>query len=238
MSLRSASVILPVYNQADHIQSVLEDYIKALKRLDFAYELLPVINGPRRDRSLEICHALQQEHPQIRTECIDEGGWGRAVRHGMAKASGDMLCYANTARTTSRDLVLMLLYGSVHENCVVKANRKIRENWRRRLGSLLYNLECRALFDLPYWDINGTPKVFHRQLGALMQLSRNDDLIDLEFHAICRREGYEVIEVPIFSTSRHSGRSTTNLMSAFRMYRGAFRLHREMSNRGRAGTSK
>ena len=46
----------------------------------------------------------------------------------------------------------------------MKANRKIRDNWRRRLGSLLYNLECRALFDLANWDINGTPKVFPRAL--------------------------------------------------------------------------
>jgi len=233
MSVRLASIVLPVYNQADHIQSVLEGYVTALERLDFAWELLPVVNGPRRDRSLEICRAMQQQHPEIRTECIDEGGWGVAVRRGLAKANGDLLCYTNSARTTSKELVLMLLYASVHDNCVVKANRKIRENWRRRLGSLLYNLECRALFDLPYWDVNGTPKVFHRKQTALMELSRNDDLIDLEFHAICRRESYEVIEVPIFSTSRHSGRSTTNLSSAYRMYAGALRLHRTMATSGR-----
>ena len=51
---------------------------------------------------------------------------------------------------------------------VIKASRKIRENWKRRLGSLLYNLECRALFDLPYWDINGTPKVFGRHFIPLI----------------------------------------------------------------------
>ncbi|HME06016.1 MAG TPA: glycosyltransferase [Bryobacteraceae bacterium] len=234
MSVRLASVILPVYNQADHIQSVLEDYVIALRRLDFAYELLPVVNGPRRDKSLEICRGMQQQYSEIRTECIDQGGWGGAVRHGLAKAGGDLICYTNSARTTSKDLVLMLLYASVHDQCVVKANRKIRESWRRRLGSLLYNLECRALFDLPYWDVNGTPKVFHRRMAALMELSRNDDLIDLEFHAICRREGYEVIEVPIFSASRHSGRSTTNLGSAYRLYAGALQLHRAMAANGTA----
>jgi glycosyltransferase involved in cell wall biosynthesis len=231
MSVGLASVILPVYNQADHIQSVLEDYATATKRLNFACELLPVINGPRRDKSLEICRGMEEQYPIIRTECIDEGGWGRAVRHGLARANGDMLCYTNSARTTSKELVLMLLYASVHDNCVVKANRKIRENWRRRLGSLLYNLECRALFDLPYWDINGTPKVFHRRQTALMELTRIDDLIDLEFNAICRRESYEVIEVPIFSTSRHSGRTTTTLASAYRMYVGALQLRKDVNHR-------
>ena len=47
-----------------------------------------------------------------------------------------------------------------------------------------------------------------------MNLQQNGDLIDLEFNAICRREGYQMLEVPVFSTSRHSGRSTTNWRSA------------------------
>ncbi len=227
MSVRLASVVLPVYNQAGHIAEVLEGFVEVLKRLDFPYELIPVINGPRKDNSLEICRELEARYPAIRTLCIDEGGWGRAVRAGLAEARGDLLCYTNSARTTSKDLLLFLLYGSVHDDCVIKANRKIRDNWKRRLGSLLYNLECRALFDLPYWDVNGTPKVFHRNLQPLVELKSNDDLIDLEFNAICREGDYLVLEVPLFSTSRHSGNSTTRLGSAFRMYSGAFRLKKE-----------
>jgi hypothetical protein len=121
----------------------------------------------------------------------------------------------------------MILYASVHADSVVKANRKIRDSWVRRLGSLLYNLECRALFDLPYWDINGTPKVFPRGLKELTELRRDDDLIDLEFNAICRNQQYPVIEVPIFSARRHSGRSTTGMRSALRMYWGALKLRRQ-----------
>jgi glycosyltransferase involved in cell wall biosynthesis len=224
MNYTLASVVLPVYNQADHIESVLIEYVTALQRLDFPTEILPVINGPRRDRSLEICRSLEQKYQSIRTLCIDQGGWGRAVRHGLSQAGGDLICYTNSARTTARELVLMLLYASVHDDCVVKANRKIRENWKRRLGSLLYNLECRFLFDLAYWDINGTPKVFPRNFAPLMNLQQDGDLIDLEFNAICRRQDYQMLEVPVFSTTRHSGRSTTNWRSAYRMYTGAVQL--------------
>lgn len=226
MSYKLASLVIPVYNQADHIEGVLLEYVTALGRLDFATEILPVVNGPRRDRSLEICRALEQQHPSIRTLSIDQGGWGCAVRHGLSHAAGDLICYTNSARTTARELLLMLLYASVHDDCVVKANRKIRENWRRRMGSLLYNLECRFLFDLAYWDVNGTPKVFPRRFTPLMELRRNDDLIDLEFNVICRERDYQVLEVPIFSNSRRSGRSTTSWRSACQMYRGAVQLKR------------
>ena len=97
---------------------------------------------------------------------------------------------------------------------------------------MLYNLECRALFDLSYWDINGTPKVFPRSFDKLLSLTRDDDLIDAEFNIICRREGYQVLEVPIFSCLRHGGKSVTNYRSAIKMYWGAIRLWRNIRRGG------
>jgi glycosyltransferase involved in cell wall biosynthesis len=229
VNVELASIVLPVYNQAVHIQAVLEEYVTVLQQTHFRFELLPVINGVRRDNSLEICRGLESRFSCIRTLCIEEGGWGRAVRFGLSQARGELLCYTNCARTTAKDLLLTLIYGSIHPECVIKANRKIRERALRRLGSLLYNLECRALFDLPYWDVNGTPKVFSRNLSPLLNLISNDDLIDLEFNIICRREDYPVIEIPIFSSKRHSGQSTTSFRSAFHMYWGAWHMHRAFS---------
>ena len=100
----------------------------------------------------------------------------------------------------------------------------------RRIASLLYNLECRALFDLSYWDVNGTPKVFPRSLDKLLALKRDDDLIDVEFAVTCRREGYRMLEVPIFSSRRHGGKSTTSYFSAAKLYWGAIELWRSMRN--------
>ena len=224
MSAQLASVVLPVYNQAEHIGETLHEYADSLARLPFPFELIAVVNGVRRDRSLEICQQAERDLAVVRTLCLDQGGWGRAVRHGLANARGDLICYTNSSRTSAQDLLMFMLFGSVHPDCVIKANRKIRESTRRRLGSLLYNLECRALFDLPYWDINGTPKVFSRQLSHLMELTRNDDLIDLEFNVVCRRNNYRVVEVPIVSVSRHSTGSTTGYGTAMRLYRGAWEM--------------
>jgi len=67
-----------------------------------------------------------------------------------------------------------------------------------------------------------------RAFGALLELERDDDLIDLEFNAICRRRDYPMIEVPIFSTRRHGGRSTTSYGSALALYVGAYGLFRAM----------
>jgi glycosyltransferase involved in cell wall biosynthesis len=232
MSEPHISIILPVYNQADHIGDVVREYEQALARVPYSHEVLLVVNGSR-DRSLEVCQALAAEHAAVRVEHSQRGGWGLAVKLGLGAARGDVLCYTNSARTSAQDLVLILLYGVVNPGVVVKANRKIRENWRRRTGSLLYNLECRALFDLSYWDINGTPKVFPREFDKLLALTRDDDLIDAEFNVVCRREGYPVLEVPIFASRRHGGSATTNYRSAVKMYWGAYQLWRLTQERGR-----
>jgi hypothetical protein len=122
----------------------------------------------------------------------------------------------------------MLAYALAYPDAVLKANRRIRASFQRRLGSLLYNLECRMLFDLPIWDINGTPKVFPRSFGRLLELQADDDLIDAEFAVACKQEDYPVIEVPILATTRHGGRSTTNYRSAVHMYVGAYKMHRSL----------
>jgi glycosyltransferase involved in cell wall biosynthesis len=224
------SIVLPVSNQGDHIEGVIRGYQEVLNNLLTPYELLIIVNASR-DQSAEICRHLAAKNDHIREFEISQRGWGRAVKLGLRKARGSILCYTNSARTTPNDLALLLLYATIFPDSVIKANRKIRENWRRRLGSLLYNLECRTLFRLSQWDINGTPKVFSRQHEHLLALSSDDDLIDLEFNVVCRNSNYPLIEVPIFSTERHGGRSTTDLFSASKMYWGAFDMWRRMNQK-------
>lgn len=227
MSDGMVSIILPVHNQADHIGSIVTDYEAALARLPWPHELILVANNCR-DNSWQVCQTLAAREKNIRAFQIAKGGWGVAVKLGLREARGELLCYTNSARTSGQDLTLLILYAIVWPKVVVKANRKIRESWRRRLGSLLYNLQCRALFDLNVWDINGTPKVFPRSFGSLLNLTREDDLIDAEFLVRCRLDNYPILEVPIFSTRRHGGKSTTGLRSAVRMYVGAFQLRRAL----------
>jgi glycosyltransferase involved in cell wall biosynthesis len=221
------SIILPVHNQADHIEEIVAEYERALALLPAHHETVLVVNGSR-DRSLAICRDLEASHPGvIRAVESERGGWGLAVNLGIREAAGDLICYTNSARTSPSDLAQIIGVGLANPGHVVKANRKIREGMRRRAGSLLYNLQARALFDLSVWDINGTPKVFPRVFDALLHLQRNDDLVDLEFIVTCREHGYPIMEMPIFSSRRHGGSSMTGIESALKMYRGAFDLKRE-----------
>jgi glycosyltransferase involved in cell wall biosynthesis len=230
LSESTVSVILPVHNQADHIEQIASSYVEVLANAKVDYEMLLIVNGCR-DDSRSVCDGMAATNPAIRVFEENPGGWGKAVKRGIAEATGDLICYTNSARTTERELILAVLYARAFPDTIVKANRRIRESLPRRAGSLLYNLECRFLFDLSAWDVNGTPKVFPRAYAALLNLTSDNDLIDAEFNAICRRNDYPMIEIPIFSTRRHGGKSTTNWRSAFKMYVGAVELRRRLERK-------
>ena len=190
-----------------------------------------VVNGTS-DHSQEICQTLVDKYESVHMTYSEQPGWGRAVRLGLQQARGDLLCYTNSARTQASDLTLLILYAIANPGTIVKAHRRSRESWDRRMGSFLYNLECRALFDLPTWDINATPKVFSREVYDNVQPQSNGDLIDLEFYVKCKRLGIVILEVPIYSIQRHGGKSTTNYNSAWRLYQGAFQMWQEMRKNG------
>ena len=54
------SVVLPVYNQADHVELVVREYEQALERLPVPHELVLVVNGST-DASLDVCRGLESE---------------------------------------------------------------------------------------------------------------------------------------------------------------------------------
>ena len=220
------SIVLPVYNQADHLERVVRAYVQALESAAVAHELVLVVNGCS-DASPALAADLARAHPSVRTITSDRSGWGHAVRLGVASARGALVAYTNAARTSPPDLVQAVRLAMNNPGVIVKANRRIRESVVRRLGSVLYNFECRMLFDLACWDVNGTPKVFPRSCTRLLSLTRDDDLIDLEFTVVARDERYPLIEVPIVATTRHGGRSTTNLRAAVRLYWSAVRFWRQ-----------
>jgi len=220
-----ASLILPIHNQADHISKVVNGFLDDFAKLPRPVELVLVPNGCY-DASAEICAELAAQRPD-RVQLVGplkRGGWGRAINEGLDASRGEVLGYTNSARTTPETATLMLAYAMAYPDAALKAQRRIRESALRRAGSVLYNFECRRLFDLATWDIDGTPKFFPRRYHHLMRLSSDAELYDLEWMRACRYAGYPVIEIPIYPTERFGGRSTTSYKSAARMLLGAYRM--------------
>jgi hypothetical protein len=220
---RMISVVLPCRNQADHIAQVLRRYLEPLDALGHPFELMVVPNAST-DGTARAVEEVAAGDPRIRVVDNPVGGWGRSVRAGLDAATGDVLVYSNTARTDPAALPGFVRRYLDEAPCLVKASRRARQAPLRQLGSLLYNLEGRLLFGLRCGDVNGTPKVFARDLYERLHLSADGDLLDLELVAGATRLGTRVVEVPVTGFRRHGGRSSTTFHSAWKMYAGAWKL--------------
>lgn len=219
------SLVLPVRHQADHIGRVVRSFAVALETLDITYEIILVPNGSAEDD--RACRDLGHELRSVRCREIEARGWGRAVRVGIAEARGELICFANSARTQADDLSRIVAAGLANEGAVVKALRIRRHSIVRRTGSRAFNLLCNGLLGVRTADVNGTPKVFPRTAAGLLNLSSDDDLLDLEFMWRCRRGNLHLIEIEVQSNRRHGGCSTTNFGTAMRLCAGAIRFWRQ-----------
>lgn len=222
------SIVIPFYKQKDHAVQVVEKYLTALKNNNLYGEIIAVINGPD-DGTYSLLKKRFKDNNDIKIISLSPlGGWGRAVQEGMRQARGEFICYTNSARTNIEDLVRILTLAKQNPNSLIKATRMVRESFLRKLGSLIYNLENRLLFNTAVWDVNGTPKVIPRSLLSLIMPKSLDDLIDAEIIARAKLKHVPVLEVPVYLTERIGGKSTTNIKSALHMYRGLFLLKQKL----------
>lgn len=229
MEASEISVVLPVQRQEDHIERVVESHLAGLTGLGLPCELLLVCNASD-DATERICGSLAARHPNVTHLSLRPAGAGRAYRLGLDHARGDLLCITNSARTDTPLLVGMLAAALEHpEPALLKTSRVRNSEAGRRLGSWLFNAECRALLGLRAEDVNGTPKIFPRTFTDLLDLREDRDAIDAEMLAICRRQGHPVVERRIPFPPRHSGRSTTNLASAIRLVASVPRLRSRLA---------
>jgi hypothetical protein len=219
------SLVLPCRNQADHIGQVLPRYLRPLESLGFPFELIVVPNAST-DETQAVVEALARGDERIRVAPNPAGGWGLSVRSGLQAARGTVLSYTNTARTDPESLPLFVRRFQECGRCLVKARRAARQAPLRVAGSLLYNLEARLLLGVRCADVNGTPKVFGRDLYERVLLTEDGDLLDLELMSEAVRLGIAVEEVVVLGFHRHGGRSSTTWRSAWKMYTGAIRLWR------------
>ena len=224
------SLVLPLSAGDASTGANVQEYAVTLPELGSPAEIVLVGNGS--DEVDRLCRTLARDHPEIMRICPEKSsGWGQAVRSGLRAAAGDVLAYTNAARTPPEALITALTYALGDEHVVVRTNRRTRDTLLQKLGSLAFNVECRLVLGVSSWDVNGTPKVFRRSHTRLLELRREDDLIDAEFTVVCERAGYPVVEVAQL-VRPDGGRRSVDLRTALRMYAGVYQLRREISTQG------
>jgi glycosyltransferase involved in cell wall biosynthesis len=93
------TVVLPCYNEQDHVSDELERIAKALDASDFSYELL-IIDDKSTDNTLAVLREELPHYPHMRLMPFRRnGGSGTARRIGTAEARGRIVVWTDADMT-------------------------------------------------------------------------------------------------------------------------------------------
>ena len=113
---KTVSVILPTYNEKDSIRECIEEFLES----GLVDEVLVVNNNAAEGTREEVAKTPAKEVIESRQ------GYGRAIRTGLAEATGDLLVVCEPDGTFSgHDIVKLLAYSDDFE--VVLGTRTTRE---------------------------------------------------------------------------------------------------------------
>jgi len=210
--MKTLSVVIPAYNEERFIGTLLER-IKAvdLAALGYGMEII-VIDDKSRDRTADLVAAVPGVH-LIRME--KNGGKGRAVRAGIAAATGDLLIIQDAdLEYDPQDYVPMMRALLDGRADIIYGSRYLGRG-RHDNQSLAAYLGGRSL-SLVGWLFTGTFltdtvtafKMFRRPEIAALPLETGGFELDHELTARMLARGKTIAEVPIsyFPRSREEGK--------------------------------
>lgn len=209
--LPSLSVVLPAYNEAENLGTVVGEVVRLLGPWTHDLEVVVVDDGST-DGTLGVAKSLQASLPALRVLSHERNqGYGAAVLDGLMGAGKAYVFFTDADRQF--DLAeFSALRARVNEaDMVIGYRAPRRDPLVRRVNGRLWSLLVNALFGYTARDIDCAFKLMHRGvISAVGHLVRSRGAtFSAEFLIRARRAGFRVVEVPVRGhRPRSHGRAT------------------------------
>jgi glycosyltransferase involved in cell wall biosynthesis len=202
------SVVMPAYNEADNIASVVDKTAAFLARRGIRYEIHVVDDGSR-DGTAGVLEKLQRDHPRLRVVRHPRNrGYGSAIRSGLAAARGSHILVSDGDGQFRID-DLDPLWRRRHLADMILGYRNPRNDPpARRLAGWLYNRLVRWFLGGRFRDVNCGFKLIGRETIEGIELRSTGALISAELLTRARIHGASFIEVAVSHFPRHHGSAT------------------------------
>lgn len=223
MVLPDLSVVIPIYNEAENVDALCEEFVATLNRWGRPYEIVLVDDGSR-DASFDRLVALQQRYPQLRIVQFRRNfGQTAAFAAGFAHARGRLIATADgDLQNDPADLPAMIARlegqapGDETTYDIVCGWRKDRKDTfiNRRLPSILANRLISWATGVRLNDYGCSLKVFRAEVVKPLRLYG-------EMHrflpALASEMGVRIVEQVVNHRARRFGRTKYGISRTVRV---------------------
>ncbi len=239
----AVTVLLPVYNEADTISTVLTEFDSTVVR-PIGAELLVCEDGST-DGSPKVLRDLSQKLNMRLVTCPDRKGYARAAQDGLSQVATPWVFFADS--DGQYDPADFWKIWAARESYDMVIGRKVRrsERYYRVFLSKGFHLLAKAFTTIPLQDIDCGFRLIRRDVleRVLPEVRSLRYSFWAEFTIIAYRKGLRIAEVPV--GHRPSLRGGTSIYSWNRLpkilvsqvlglLRLARRLNRERSVQSRS----
>ena len=203
------SVILPAYNEGDHIYENIHRVCETLK--DLSFELIVVDDGSTDTTWEELQRVALDDCPLQTIRQNQNRGKGATLFHGFEYASGERIAFLDADLEISPEYLLEFLRQMDESGAdVIVGVRDPEENefpFLRRLMSKLYRNAVAFLFGLSISDTQTGIKLFKREVleAAIPRMTVSRFAFDIELLVAATRFGYTIKESPVKVAYRRRG---------------------------------
>ncbi len=200
------SLILPAYNEARAILGTLNCIQSYLADRGWSYELIVAADGDDGTREKVGQRAMRDPRLQV-LGTAERGGKGRGIRQAVARATGDIIGFADADNKTPIEDFDKLLPWFDQGADIVIGSRALADTeienpapFHRRIGSRFFALGMRTIVGL--YDIGDTQcgfKFFRHDVAKQLFAQQRIDgyMFDVEILHLARRHRYRVQEVGV-----------------------------------------
>lgn len=237
----AVSVILPTFNERDNICDLVDAIHRELEPAGYAYEVL-VVDDNSPDGTADVVRLRYRlegsatallpgsERGRLRLFVRTQNrGLANSIRDGLLAAQGQTLVVMDTDFNHDPAMIPQMVDLLRYYDLVIGSRFVMRGGMEDRLRyhfSQLYNVFIRALFQTQIQDnLSGYFAIRRERLYSLAPLfpaifyGYGDYFIRLLLAAW--RQGWKILEVPVFYILRRHGDSKTGFWSVFKKYTAA-----------------
>lgn len=199
------SIVVPAYNEGEHIYDNLMLIDKALGEFCSDYEIIAVNDGSKDNTGAEVKRAAA-DNPNIRDCGYDKNrGKGGAVSWGAVNSKGDIVGFIDADLDLSPDLIRgyyeeMNRTGSdIVIGSKMHKESKLEYPFARKVFSFCYYIMLKVLFGLKCHDTQTGLKLYRgeiiREIAPLRKIEGY--AFDIELLALASKKKAKLIEMPV-----------------------------------------